>query len=271
MLTLLELQRGFARALLEGDETALRGLVAGDGMSVADRIDVYRNNVVSSLSEVLEETYPAVRRLVDPRFFSYAAHEFLTAEPPERPRLAEYGSRFPAFIGAFEACRHLPYLADVARLEWRVHAAAEATEASPVSTATLQAFAPPDTPQLLLDFHPSFGYIASAWPIDRIWEANRGEEPETGDTSCVPIDLGAGGARLEVARAPRGIVLRSLDPATFAFRNALSSRDTLELAAEAALAADPVFDLAASLAALFDAGAIIGARLAKPLPIGDTA
>jgi hypothetical protein len=269
MPTLLELQLSFARALLKGDDNGLEALVAADGISGAERVDAYRNNVVSSLTDVLAETYPALRRLVDPRFFNYAAHEFLAAEPPRRPRLAEYGSRFPAFIEAFEPCRPYPYLADVARLEWLVHTAAEAPDAPTISPTTLQDVAPDDTPRLVLAFHPSFGYMESCWPIDRIWDANRDDDSESNEAAARTMDIDTGRVRLEVARAQRGVALRELDAPTFAFRNALWTGCTLEVATEVALAAEPAFDLAGSLVALFGASMIVGVGLAPSKP-GET-
>jgi hypothetical protein len=88
--------------------------------------------------------------------------------------------------------------------------------------------------------------IASRWPIDRIWRANR---PEA--TAEVAIDLAAGGVWLEVSRADANIIMRALDPATFAFRSTVQWGDTLERATEAALVADPTFDLCQALPALF--------------------
>jgi hypothetical protein len=40
-------------------------------------------------------------------------------EPPLSPILLKYGGRFPTFIETFRPTSSLPYLADVARLEWR--------------------------------------------------------------------------------------------------------------------------------------------------------
>ncbi len=269
MTTLLDLQRRFASALLARDDTSVLPLIDAAGMRAAARIDVYRNNIVSSLTDVLAETFPALRRLVDPRFFEYAAHEFLTASPPERPRLAEYGARFPAFIAGFEPCRPYPYFADVAQLEWLVHAAGEAPDVPAVGSTALQAVAPGDTPRLVLLFHPSFGYVESAWPIDRIWVANRAGGTSDSESTIQSVTLDAGGVGLEIARTRRGVALRELEASTFAFRNALWTGAALETAAEAALTMDPEYDLAAALGGLFSDEAILGLRLASPTMPGD--
>ena len=104
---------------------------------------------------MLRETFPAVCRLVDERFFAYAAHEFICRHPPECAVLAEYGGRFPDFLAGFAPCRELVYLADVARLEWLMNVAADAAHADPIAAMTLGDVAAEDAPRLTLQLHPS--------------------------------------------------------------------------------------------------------------------
>ncbi len=254
MLAPRDLQTAFRRALLEADEAALKTLLPeiADGDLTADqRLAVYRNNVFASLSDALKETFPAVCRLVDERFFAYAAHEFIAAHPPSRPALMEYGGAFPDFLAAFPPCRHLAYLSDVARFEWLMNSAAHASDADPVAPDELASFAPEDPAQLGFVLHPSYGYIESTYPIDIIWRANRpgacGEEV---------IDLAAGGACLEVSRQGGDVGFRKLDKPVFVFRRALLDGAPLGQALAQALAFDSKFSSADALAALFDEGAI---------------
>ena len=44
---------------------------------------------------------PVVCRLVDRRFFAYAADPYIRAHPPAGPCLFEYGATFPDFLAAF--------------------------------------------------------------------------------------------------------------------------------------------------------------------------
>lgn len=246
-----ELQRDFRAALLAGDAAALAPFLLEDGMSRECRLDVYRNNIRGSLSAVLAECFPAVRRLVDARFFDYAAQTFIAARPPGSPCLHDYGAAFPDFLAEFPPCRELVYLSDVARLEWLLHSAAFAAEASPIAAAALASVPAEETPALMLRFHPSLGLLESAWPIDRIWAANRpGRESEE------TIDLAEGGVRLEATRRGGTVMLRRLDAPAFAFRSALLRRSALEAAAAAALERDAGFDVAAELGALFREGLV---------------
>jgi hypothetical protein len=253
LTALRDVQQAFRCALLDEDDAALALLIEGGPA----RLGVHRNNLFASLSEVLRDTFPAVCRLVDERFFAYAAHEFIRGHPPTRAVLAEYGEGFAEFLVEFPPLRDFPYLADVARLEWLMARAAIAADAAPIAVAALADIAPDATPRLLLRLQPSFGFLASPWPVDAIWRANRRDAP---DTSAV--DLGTGSVRLEVSRSDADVVMRAHGAASFAFRCALANGGTLEAAAAAALAADPQFDLGGALGGLFHRGAVIDVALA---------
>jgi hypothetical protein len=118
MTALAELQRRFRAALLEGDESGIERDVRHDGLSAAKRLQIYRNNARLLLTEALKANFPATCRIADERFFAYAAAEFIRRHPPRQPRLAEYGSELPDFLAGFAPAAGLPWLADLARLEW---------------------------------------------------------------------------------------------------------------------------------------------------------
>jgi hypothetical protein len=253
MPTLRELQTEFCHALLAGEEARLARLIENDGLPVAARLDIYRNNVFVSLKQVLLDCYPVVCRLVDERFFLYAAHEFIRRHPPVEACLAAYGEHFADFLATFPPCRELVYLPDVARLEWLMHRAAHADAATPLAPASLAAIAAADLPALVLAFDPSLGFLHSAWPIDRIWRANQpGADPEA------RIDLDAGGVWIEVRRRGEDVVFRGLDAATYALRAALAAGQPLGAATEAALVVDPSFGLVAAFGELFSDGSVQG-------------
>jgi hypothetical protein len=256
MLALGEVQTAFRRALLDGDEDALVALVAADGGHATEQVAIYRNNMHASLTNVLRDTFPVVCRLVDDRFFAYAAHTFLTTQPPQRACLAEYGAGFADFLVTFPPCRALVYLPDVARFEWCMNVAAKAAigEALPASLAGIAAA---DAPRLLFALDPSLGFLASPWPVDRIWRLNRAEA--VGDDS---VDVSAGGVHLEVSRRGQEVVFRALDAATFAFRQSLADGATLEAATAAALDSDAHFDLGGAVADLFHDDIVVAVTLA---------
>ena len=209
MPDLLELQLQLRRAVLGGDTAGLVAAIRGDGLDPEARLRIYRNHAFATLGAVLEGTFPVVCRLVDKRFFAYAAHEYLREHPPHSRCLVEYGAGFADFLAGFEPCKELPYLADVGRFEWALNTAATMRKAPPLKIEALAGIAPKRAALLKISLQPSVSYFASGWPIDAIWLANQHEE--------VPmLDLASGGTTIEIRRADEGFSWQRLDPSSFA-------------------------------------------------------
>ena len=166
--TLRDLQRQFQMAMLGGDTAEIVAAIRGDGLDPAARIGIYRNHFFATLGASLQATFPVVCRLVDERFFAYAAHEYLRAHPPCSRRLNEYGADFADFLADFEPCSALPYLADVARFERALSIAASAQEAARLPTQALAEVPASEAAYVALRLQPSLGYVISPWPIDAI-------------------------------------------------------------------------------------------------------
>jgi hypothetical protein len=258
MPNLLELQLQFRRAVLGGDTAPLAPVICGDGLDPAARLRIYRNHAFATLGAILEGAFPVVCRLVDKRFFAYAAHEYLREHPPHSRCLVEYGADFADFLAGFEPCKDLPYLVDVARFEWALNTAATVREAFPLKIEALAGIPPERAALLKISLQPSVSYFASAWPIGVIWLANQQNEVPT-------VDLASGGTTIEIRRANEGFNWQRLDPGAFAFRRALAEGCAFGAAAAIA-AADPAFDSAAALDRLFEEGLVVGVGGGCPKP-----
>jgi hypothetical protein len=256
MPTLPELQAAFLRAMFGPDEPELLEAIVGDGLPPAARLQIYRHHVLTSLTDVLQATFPVICRLVDERFFRYAADTYMRQYPPEAPCLFEYGAHFPAFLATFPPCRHLEYLRDVARLEWAMHMAWHTEVRMPLDPAELGGLAPHAVAQLVFQFDPSVTLLDSPWPIDQIWRVHQADEE-----MCTAVDLNTGGVALEIRRWEDDVGFRRLDPASYMFRTTLTAGHTLAMAAAAALAASQEFDCVAALHELLTDGVIINFTL----------
>ncbi len=249
MPPLREMQAAFGEALLGGPVEPAVAHILGDGLTPEARVDIYRHHVFATLTAALQATFPVVCRLVHERFFGYAADQYIRAHPPTGPCLFEYGSSFPAFLASFEPCRPLQYLPDVAQLEWALNIATHADEMVPLDLAEISRFPVEDLPRLTLRLDPSLSLVTSTWPIAQIWRANQLDA----DTNT-NVDLPSGGVFLEVRRLGDDAVFRPLDPATHAFRSALSRQCCLAEATGAAFESDNAFELSQALRALFAEG-----------------
>lgn len=256
MSRLSDTQTGFAHAVFNADAAVPEGIVSHLRPQPRKRFGVYRNNVYVSLISVLEGRFPVVSRLLGEDFFKATARVFVEHHPPTSPVLMRYGGGFPKFLETFEPVADLPWLADVARLEWAWNLAYHAADKDPVAAEALAAIDPASAGSLVFELHPAVQLVRSAFPVVSIWsEHSKDGEPEH-------IDAGAGGEDGLIVRPGIAVEVRHLPPGGAAFISALAGGKTLGEAAEVALDEEASFDLQANLAGLIASGAIAGLRTA---------
>jgi hypothetical protein len=257
MTALAELQSRMLDALLgRGDAQPALALLRDERAPAAQlRLQVYRNNLFESLGAALEAVHPVVARLVGPGFFRQAASAYARAHPSRSGDLHDFGDRFAAFLRGYAPATGLPYLGDVAALEWACHEVYHAADAPPADLARLAAVPLAEQPRLMLRLKPAARLLASPWPVLAIWRAN---QPGSA-TQDAPISLDAGGVDLLVVRGDDfAIELVALAAAEFRWLEALRQGRTLAEATRAALEADAAFDLAGALARHLASGLIGG-------------
>ncbi len=98
---LRDLQTEFAAALLD-EHPQLDAHVRAGRFPAAQHFQVYRNNLVESLTGALRAVYPVVEKLVGDGFFRYAAHEYLREHRPRSGNLHDFGDAFADFLAGFE-------------------------------------------------------------------------------------------------------------------------------------------------------------------------
>jgi hypothetical protein len=250
VLPLRELQLAFCSSITGPASDELLSLIVGDGFTPDERFSIYRNNVLSRLSETLREAFPVVRQIVGPAFFDYAAHTFIEGHLPSEACLATYGTDFPKFLKAFSAVSQLSYLPDVARLEWSISRVVRAAPEvwQPIS---LLRDLRGDPASVRLRLTPCVQFLTSDFRIDQIWGAHQ----ENGDSGNWHI--GSGAANLSI-HACESLRLNILPQGTWEFRSHLADGDTLGRATSAALDADPQFDISLALIAVFEEHLVVG-------------
>ena len=168
------------------------GLKQADGFPPKRRFAVYRNNVCVGLVDALAERFPICLQLVGDEFFRAMAQCYVRERLPRTPMLFEYGDAFAAFVSEFEPARELPYLPDVARLEYAVGAAYHAADAAPLPLDFLRALSHERLDSATAVLHPSTHVVASAYPIVSIWRRHMSDDEMT------PVELEHGEEALVV-------------------------------------------------------------------------
>jgi hypothetical protein len=183
------LQREFAKAVSGGDAAGFAPHLAGDAGQGLRRLAIYREAILANRRGALRSAYPVVARLVGDGFFDEAARRHGDAFPPESADLNRYGASFAAFLGEYPHAASMPWLGDVARLEWAWHESLMAADAPALDFAALARVPEAQQPGLALHLHPSVRLVRSAWPVLAIWEANQPERDGSPDREAGADDV----------------------------------------------------------------------------------
>jgi hypothetical protein len=243
VLTLRELQTSFERSVAGNTPDQLLQLIAGDGFDAEARLSIYRNNVVTRLTDTLSAAFPVVCKLVDRGFFAYAADTFLHQHLPASGCLSDYGGDFPSFLAEFPPAAEPRYLPDVARLEWAIHQVRRVAAFPPIVIAAL-AEMKGDPSLFRLCLTPAVQFVASPYAIDQIWIAHQRDNPWD------ELQLGSAGVQLQISSVKR-LSIVNLSPSTWEFRARLAEGERLGAAIATAMAVSSDFDTTLALAALF--------------------
>lgn len=246
MRSLLERQRQLAAAL------RMPAVARADN----DPFDIYRRSVRRNYRNALGATYRTVKRLVGVAFFDAAVDAYVVVNRSVSADLNEFGDRFDRFLAAYPPAANLPYLADVARLEWAidiVHRAADTTLFPDDVLAALAAVPPTKLASARLRIAAAFALIDSPYPLLRIFDTNR--DDYVGDTR---VSLDEGGIRLLVHRVGTNVVFEPLDIAEFTWLSSLATGLALGEAVARAVSVDPQFDVAIALRTHIAASTIVG-------------
>jgi hypothetical protein len=216
----------------------------------AARLDIYRRHHRESFRRHLRGRYPTLEWLLGTDRLVALADATLRQLPPRAPSMAEYGQELVETLRA-DAGDLPPYIIDVARLDWALGCVSVATDHAAIGIEALTEVSADQLEAVTLTLQPGLAHLVAGWPVDELVELRLADAaPE--QLAFLPQDT-----HLELRGARGRFSLRRLAPGDFTFRAGLAAGWTLARAAEAALAIETSFDVAAALAALFAEGLVI--------------
>ena len=255
MPELQRVQSDFATALRQRERSgAAQRWLAGDADLADRRLAIYRGNMVAAADKALSAAYPVIRQVVGDEFFHGLAREVQRAAPSASGDLNDFGAAFDAFLAGFEHVRSMPWLPDLARLEWAAHRAYGAADAPEWDPASLGAVEPERQSAIRFAWSPGLALVASPYPIVRVWTIHQpGYAGEFSEDWTLPETA-------LVARDGFAVTVADCGAGDAAFLQASLDGAPLGDAAAAALQHHPDFDL----------GALLGRALAARLVCGFT-
>ena len=238
----------FAAGLFDPAQTPPTDTKTAWRQPLDDRYNVYRNNATTSLMNALADIFPACKRIVGEQNFTNLAREHVRKHPPRSKLLFHYGDQYPAFIEAHAIGRHLPYLADVARVERAWLTALHAADDAVMTPQDLAAIDPAKLADMRFPLHAATHAIASAFPVFSIFAMNRDM------MELAPVNMGEAQAIL-LTRPDCDVRVTGINAATVQFLEAFRTGATLSEAVVSTTDAHPDFNLQAALSVCLSHGA----------------
>lgn len=238
MTLLRELQTGFMDTIFSDKPNGFDLEVNDAGIPGKQRLDVYRNNIFGGLTQALRLTYPAVHVLVGEAFFNHVAEGYIREHASTSGDLTCFGIGFPAFLEDSSLVRKLPYLPDVAQLEWLCHLSYHAADQASLDLERLASLPPERHDNLIFGLHPACHLFASSYPILRIWQIC--QPNHVGNET---VDLSLGGIHLLVQRTGLRVMPQPLSQGEYALLEAFSSKQSFAEACAVALETEPELEL----------------------------
>jgi hypothetical protein len=242
MSELLEIQNDIAASLHDATaSTRAERRLRGEVDLIQKRLAIYRANTNASIAKALVAAYPVIQRVVGDEFFDALARACHRALPSVSGDLFDYGADFAEFLEQLPHTRSMPYLPDLARVEWAVHRAYGAADATAWDASSLAEV--PEAHQAAISFEWAAGtsLIASDYPLARIWMIHQDDYEGEFDVDWSTAQ------RVLVARDGFRVAVSALSEGDAAFVAASLAGRSLGSAATDALNVDATFDLGALL------------------------
>jgi hypothetical protein len=242
-------QQQFIDCLLSSEQEVSEEIFMGNRASLDIRFSVYRNNVIFGLINALEDKFPVCLRLLGTDYFRQLAKEYVIDNLPNSPVVFEYGESFSKFILSNAVIKHLPYLADVAKLEYSIGEAYHAPNAPIVSLPDFEKIGASRLFDSQVTLHPSVACFHSNYPIVDIWKTN------THDREVKSITL-LNAEDILVSRPSFEIIIESLPVGAVSFIKQLSDGKLMSEAVAFVNDMNKNFDLTKCLQIMMKSGVI---------------
>ncbi len=235
---------------------ALGAVAVGLASIAPARLSVHRNTFVSTLVEMLSESFPVTSAVLGADFFQSMARTCVLERPPSRPDLSQYASDFPDFIARYSPVAAMPFIAELAQLEALRLRAFHAADAEPLGRDAFLALAaqPERFADTTVTLHPAAFWQRARHAIHGLWSLHDRADDMSG------VDL----ASMDLARPQDVLVCRpafelrvtELPPGALDLLEALAKGACLADAFAYSAASEPRADTAANFALLLEHGLV---------------
>lgn len=203
----------------------------------SQQLQIYRNNIFLTQIGVLRKLYSVIEKLVGQDFFHATAREYIKQYPSTVKSLHDYGDKFAEFLAGFLHAQTMPYLPEVAQLEWGCHEILYEHNDEPFDLLRLKNIAHADHGDIRFKLNSASRLFAFRYSILQIWQICREDNDEK------IIELHQGGEKVLVIKKQEDIIFEKLTDGEYEFLSAISKQQKFTDVCKAALNTEPAIDI----------------------------
>jgi hypothetical protein len=188
-LSLAELQASMVTATTcraDVDPRLLGEIGTSRDIAAAERLAAYQANIRGAHLQALDRAYPVTREVLGPRYWQQLLEHAVPRFGSSSPDLNAYGYFLPAVLGEVQKQRPelatLPYLEELAGLEWAVHRARFVKEDRGFDWEGFEALTATGRVSISLVLSSALTVVPLRYPADDIWRSHNGDR-ESGNRS----------------------------------------------------------------------------------------
>jgi len=190
-------------------------------------LDAYRRHADALAARALAAVHPVLGRLVGSDMLAQLARHLWREHPPQDGDIGQWGADLPGLLSRLPALAAMPWLADVARLEWALHHAAGAADEDPAGAAGLHRLGVDEPDQLRLRCRAGTQVLLADGPLWSIWQSHQ-QAPTAEELAACTQALHEGACEpVLVHRAGWQAQASPMAPADAAFTQALLAGQSL--------------------------------------------
>lgn len=160
MYDLSAAQRALQQYVLAGDQQVCQLIAPGPRGNPERRLAVYYNAYRQRLVEALSTDFEALAALLGEECFRAACEAYVEATPSHFRNIRWYGGGLSGFLASTPPWRQRPELAEIARFEWTLTLAFDASDAPAAAFDDLAKLPPEAWGVLRIHLHPSLHLVS---------------------------------------------------------------------------------------------------------------
>ena len=180
--TLRRQQQALAQAV-RGGRPPPRRLLQPAPQGHQARIDAYQHAYQARLAGALRDNFEVLALAMGDEAFAALARAYTEAHPSRQPSIRWFGHRLADFmarrVDQDDGLVPHPAMVDMARMDWALRSAFDATDAPAIDAAALTQLPADAWPRLRCTLHPSVQRVGLSWAIEPAWHALRSHATAT--------------------------------------------------------------------------------------------